>query len=109
MRIGLVGGVERNEIDYRNVAAAAGHDLVFHSGHLSGRGSAALTELVRRADLLVVVTDVNSHGAVQLARKLARKSGVSLVLLRRCSPSRFASIIADCDAGAQPLAAAAGS
>ena len=93
MRIGIVGGVERSESAYRELAEDAGHELIFHSGHLAGRGSDSLSELVRGADLLIVVTDVNSHGAVQLARRTARKFGVALVLQRRCSPSRFASLL----------------
>lgn len=93
MRIGLVGGVERNEGQYRELAEAAGHQLGFHSGHTGGRGSSNLAEMVRGAGLVVIVTDVNSHGAVQLARRLARRNHVPAVLLRRCSPSRFATLI----------------
>ena len=98
MRIAIVGGVERNEVAYREIAESAGHVLSFHSGHVGGRGSATLS---RGADLLLVVTDVNSHGAVQLARRLGRKEGVPVVLQRRCSPSRFAALVA----AAPPLAA----
>src|SRR4051812_14018298 len=111
MRIGIVGGVERNESDYRDIAARAGHSLVFHSGHVGGRGSASLLELIRGVGLLIVVTDVNSHGAVQQARRLARKNGTPLVLHRRCSPARFAAILAglEAPAAAATAGAAAGS
>lgn len=95
MTLGLIGGVERSERAYRDAAAARGHTLWFHSGHLNGRGSDALADIVRRADLVVVVTDVNSHGAVQLARRLAQKEGKTLVLQRRVSPSRFAALVAE--------------
>jgi hypothetical protein len=106
MRIGIVGGVERSEYDYRDLADKAGHELDFHSGHLAGRGSDSLTDLVRRVQLLIVVTDVNSHGAVQLARKQARKYGVTLLLQRRCSPARFATLLdAYAQRAAMPLAA----
>ena len=56
MRITLVGGVERNEGAYRQVAEAAGHELSFHSGHVGGRGSATLEQMVRGCDWLIVVT-----------------------------------------------------
>ncbi|MFO0746911.1 MAG: DUF2325 domain-containing protein [Myxococcota bacterium] len=98
MTLGLIGGVERNENAYVEAARAAGHTLHFHSGHLNGRGSDTLAGIIRSSDLVVVVTDVNSHGAVQLARRLARKEGKSLVLQRRISPSRFAALVADLDA-----------
>lgn len=110
MRIGIVGGVERNEADYRQIAARAGHSLAFHSGHVGGRGSATLSELIRGVGLLIVVTDVNSHGAVQQARRLARKNGTPLLLHRRCSPARFAAIVAGLEPAVLATAfAAAGS
>lgn len=95
MRIGIVGGVERNETSYRQVAERAGHEVDFHSGHVGGRGSAGLVELVGRVDLLIVLTDVNSHGAVTLARRTARRRGVRVALHRRFSPARLAAGIAE--------------
>lgn len=107
MRIGIVGGVERSERAYVDLAARAGHEVFFHSGHLAGRGSESLTGIARSAELLIVVTDVNSHGAVQLARRQARKYGVALLLLRRCSPARFATLLEAYEARVDwPLAAA---
>lgn len=94
MHIGIVGGVERNERDYHDVAARFGHELTFHSGHVGGRGSHTLVDLVVAVDLLIVVTDVNSHGAVLLARKTARRCGRALELYRRFSPSRLAARVA---------------
>jgi hypothetical protein len=99
MRIGLIGGVERSETAYRELADRHGHQLEFHSGHTGGRGSARLATIGRNVDMMIVVTDVNSHGAVQLARKVARASGVPVVLHRRCSPARFGAILADIGAG----------
>lgn len=97
MKIGIVGGVERTEGAYREIAEGAGHELFFHGGHVAGRGSSALVELARRVDLLIVVTDVNSHGAVHLARRSARKAGVPVALHRRLSPARFAAVLAGLD------------
>jgi hypothetical protein len=99
MRIGLIGGVERSEAAYRELADRHGHQLEFHSGHTGGRGSTRLTMIGRSVELLIVVTDVNSHGAVQLARKVARANGIPVVLHRRCSPARFGEILADFGAG----------
>jgi hypothetical protein len=94
MRIGLVGGIDRNEPVYRNIAERGGHSLTFHSGRIGGRGSDALALLARSVDFLIVVTDVNSHGAVHIARRAARHYGVPLVLRRRCSPARLAALVA---------------
>jgi hypothetical protein len=91
MKIGIVGGVERNETQYRRIAEEAGHELVFHSGHVNGRAGDKLVEVARSVEVLVVLTDVNSHGAVGVARKAATKFGTPVLLMRRLGPSRFAS------------------
>ena len=106
MRIGVVGGVERCEPVFRDIAERAGHTLAYHGGHMGGSGANALAELVARSHLVIVTTDVNSHGAVQLTRRLARKAGVPIVLHRRCSPARFAAIVAGLETSVQPMAAA---
>src|SRR5262245_58145511 len=93
MRVGIVGGVERCERTYRERAARDGHKLLFHSGYIGGRGSAQLTSMIRSVELVIVLTDVNSHGAVRLARGAARARGVRVELQRRCSPERLAEIV----------------
>jgi hypothetical protein len=104
MRIGIVGGVERTESLYREIAERSGHSIAFHSGHIGGRGSNTLDLLARGVDFLIVVTDVNSHGAVHVARRAARAHGVPVALYRRCSPARLAAILAGMDVA--PIAAA---
>jgi hypothetical protein len=83
MRIGIVGGRERNALTLERVAAERGHELEVHDGDTSGRGVAEIRALVRRSDLVIVLTDVNSHGAVHAAREAARRSGTPLTLLRK--------------------------
>lgn len=104
MRIGIIGGVERNEAQYQRIAAAAGHEVLFHGGHMGGRGTDSLARVIDAADLVIITTDVNSHGAVQTARKLLRRQGRTPLLVRSCSPSRFAVLIAEL--GARQAAAA---
>jgi hypothetical protein len=93
MRIGIIGGVERSESAYRQVAELAGHTLAYHSGHMQGRGTLALSTLIRSVGLLIVVTDVNSHGAVTLARREARRMGIPVLAHRRFSPARLAALV----------------
>ena len=92
-RIGIVGGIERSEALYTRLAAAAGHRLEVHSGHTGGRGIATLESLLARVDVAVILTDVNSHGAVQSARRFARRFGVRELLLRRCGVARFTELL----------------
>jgi hypothetical protein len=89
MRIGLVGGISRNEAQLAVMARAAGHVLELHSGDVHGRGAGELRALVERADLVVILTDVNSHGGVLLAKKLAQRSGRGALVLRRLGSARF--------------------
>jgi hypothetical protein len=100
MRVVVVGGVERTERMLQDAAAELGHQLEFHGGHVDGRGAGGLRAAVDRADLVIVVTDVNSHGAVHVARQEARRTGRRSVVLRRCSPSRLRAVLADAEAAA---------
>lgn len=102
MRVGIIGGAERNELQYRRVANEAGHELEFHSGKLSSCGSSSLEALVKRCDLVVIATDTNSHAAVRAARGLMRSRGTSPLLIRRLGVSRLAELLA----GANEAAAA---
>ncbi len=93
MRIGWVGGRERNEQQLEKIAERNGHTLEFHSGHVGGRGAGNLETLVERSDFLVIVTDVNSHGAVLLARKQAARLGRASLVIRKCGTSRFQALL----------------
>lgn len=95
MRIGIVGGAENNSTRarYEQFARAQGGGVEFHDGHLDGRGPAQLRSLVERCDLVVIVTRINSHGAVRLARDHARKLGRDPLIVRQFGFSRFEQIM----------------
>jgi len=95
MRVVVVGGVERTERLLQDAAAELGHELEFHGGHMDGRGAGGLRSAVDRADFVIIVTDVNSHGAVQVARQEARRTGRPAVVVRRCSPSRLRAVLGE--------------
>ena len=94
MRIGIVGGLERSARDLEGIALARGHQLELHTGVVAGPASAAgLRALVTRSDLVIVVTEVNSHNGVRMARRQARISRRSLRLLRRMGVSQFEALV----------------
>lgn len=93
MRIGWIGGRERNETQLERIAEQNGHTLEFHSGHVGGRGANDLRALVERSDFVVIVTDVNSHGAVLLAKKLAQRCGRASLVIRRCGTARLQTLL----------------
>jgi len=94
MRIGIIGGLDRNARDLEAVAEAGGHRLETHTGVISGSASSSsLKALVARADLVFLLTDVNSHNAVHIARRAARLHGIPLRILRRLSASHLAAYL----------------
>jgi hypothetical protein len=100
MRIGIVGGVDRTAHLLQSVAAERGHQLELHTGVISGAASAAgLRALVARSELVVVVTDVNSHNAVRTARREARLRHRALRIVRRIGASQLAALLNDLEQG----------
>ncbi len=95
MRIGIVGGVERLESHYAKLGKAAGHEVALHDGHTKGRGMNALAQLVDRSDVVIIVTEINSHGAVLFARHRLRGLGREPLLVRRFGLQRFAAFLAE--------------
>jgi hypothetical protein len=93
MRIGIVGGIDRAAPVLERTAAAMGCELELHTGHTAGRGAPGLESMIRRSDVVVIVTDVNSHNAVLAARKLAGALGRRTVILRKLGASRLAALI----------------
>jgi hypothetical protein len=94
MRIALIGGLDRNARELEEVARAGGHELETHTGVIAGSASAgSLRSLVARADLVLVLTDVNSHNAVHLARRVARAHHRPLRIMRRLGPTQLAAFL----------------
>ncbi len=93
MRIGWIGGLTRNEAQISRMAEWAGHSLEFHSGEMSGGGADQLRRLVERADFVVLVTEINSHGAVILTKKLCHRLGRGSLVMRSCGTSRFQALL----------------
>lgn len=93
MRVGIIGGLDRSEQAYQRLARELGHEVEHHTGYMHGNAGSVLERLVDRCDLVVIVTDVNSHGAVQQARRLLRARPRPAVLVRRLGASRFVELL----------------
>jgi len=101
MRVGIIGGKEISPTRYEELARAAESRVEFHDGKMAGRGSDALESLVARCDLIVIVTQINSHAAVRMAQKYCRKRGRRVMIVRRFGLHSFASLLQN-----QPLSEA---
>jgi hypothetical protein len=95
MKIAWIGGLDRNEEAFAEVARAAGHEIEFHTGRVGGRGTDNLRRTIERADYVVLVTAVNSHGAVDVARRAAKEFRRPLVLKHTCGLSRFRALCSE--------------
>jgi hypothetical protein len=93
MRVGIVGGLDRSEGTLERLAVMHGHALEHHTGIMRGQATAELERLVKRCDLVVIITDVNSHSAVRLTRKLLRAHPRPALLVRRMGARRFAELL----------------
>jgi hypothetical protein len=85
VHIGWVGGLDRSKARFSEVAERAGHTLEMHEGHVGGRGGLILEGIVARCDLLVIVTELNSHNGVMHAKRLAHRSGRRSLIVRKGS------------------------
>jgi len=95
VNIGLVGGLDRTQRGLEAIAKARGHHLETHNGNLVGAAATGrLRPLVQRADRVLVVTDVNSHNAVRLTRRLAAQAQRPISLLRRLGRAQFTALLA---------------
>lgn len=83
-RVAFVGGLDRLEPAIVEAGRCLGVDVEVHRGNVHGRGSDALERVIRRADRVVVVTGLNSHGGVLTAKRIARRFGVEVEIVKNC-------------------------
>jgi hypothetical protein len=100
MKIGIVGGLDRGAPELADAARAEGHELEFHRGVMSGPHADSLRALVSRVDALIILTEINSHAAVLLARRQARLRGKPTRILRRLRPKLLATVLPELAAAA---------
>jgi hypothetical protein len=93
VRIAVIGGMERHEPEIERRAGALGHVVEFHRGRVGGRHADEIETMVQRCDLTVIVTQVNSHGAMYLAKRAAARCGRPALITRTCGPSSFSAIL----------------
>ena len=93
MRIAVIGGRYKNEGQLGRIARAAGYELEFEEGHTRGRGMDSIRNSVARSSLVVIVTDVNSHGAVHAAKKAARQLGRPTLIIQNFGAVRLCRLL----------------
>jgi hypothetical protein len=97
-RLAVIGGHERGASLLADTALAAGYELELHPGNVHGRGADELRRVIARADLVVILTEINSHGGVFVAKSAARQLGKPTLIMRRLGPARLRGLIEALDA-----------
>jgi hypothetical protein len=93
MRIAVIGGRYKNEGQLARIAKARGYELEFEEGHTNGRGMEGIRKAVGRSELVVIITDVNSHGAVHTAKKAARQLARPTLIIQNFGAARLSRLI----------------
>jgi len=93
MHIAVVGGREKDERNLSRIAKGAGYELEFEPGHLHGRGVEGIRSAISRSDLVVIVTDINSHGAVHIAKQAAQRHKKPTLIVTKFSAVRLKGLL----------------
>ena len=93
MLIAVIGGRYKNESQLARIAQARGYELEFEEGHTAGRGMAGVRKAVSRSQLVVIVTDINSHGAVHTAKKAARQLERPTLIIQNFGAARLSRLL----------------
>jgi len=105
LRVAVVGGLTRAAGLWSRAGAALGVDLEHHAGRTGGRGVEEITAAVRRADVVLIITDPNSHGAVAAARRAAAASARPHLLVKHLRPGGLGAALAEALGAAHAKAA----
>ncbi len=94
LKVALIGGLDRLENQYRSVFESLGTmKFYFHTGCCSGSGANRLRASAQDADIVVFITRVNSHNALNVIKGICRKSGKSFLALRETNPALVSKIV----------------
>jgi tetratricopeptide (TPR) repeat protein len=104
LRVAVIGGLTRATDQWKRAARAIGVQVEHHDGQSGGRRGGDIEAIVRRADVVLVITDLNSHNGVSHARRAALAHGRPHLLLRRLRPDGMAAAIAEAFATARAAA-----
>ncbi len=86
MKIAIVGGAEKTAPEYRCVVRELGGECLYHDG-CTGNGVDRLRRVICRADVVVCITSINSHGAMKMAKSFCKRKGKRLLVTREAGAS----------------------
>jgi hypothetical protein len=81
LTVAILGGSEGALPAYRCMVGELGGECLYHNGCLR-QGADRLKRIIGQADIVVCITSVNSHAAVQFAKSMCKRSGKRLLVTR---------------------------
>jgi HAMP domain-containing protein len=96
LRVAVVGGLSRMQPEYREVVRQLGAEMLFHNGEVKTANK--LKSVVCGADIIVFITSVNSHGALNVVKAVCRKNGKKFIALKETGSESLAKTLRKCAA-----------
>ncbi len=93
LKVALIGGLDRLEDRYCRSLGTLGAEVSFHTGQCAGGGATRLRSLACNADIVIFITTVNSHNALQVVKSICKKSGKRFMVMRETGPERIKSAL----------------
>lgn len=91
-KIAIVGGAEKTMPEYRCVVQELGGEYLYHDGR-TGNGADRLRRVICRADVVVCITSINSHGAMKMAKSFCKRKGKRLLMTREAGVQSLREIL----------------
>jgi hypothetical protein len=95
LRVAVVGGLQRMLPVYRKIVSDLGAEFVFHNGRVRN-GRYRLRSLVCGADIVVFITSVNSHGALDVVKAACEKTGKQFIASKETGPETLGRLLRAC-------------
>lgn len=95
IRVAVIGGLTRATDLWTNAGRELGVELEHHDGRSQGRRADDIASRIRRADLVVIITEPNSHNGVTIARRAALAAGKPHRLVKHLRPGGLAEVVND--------------
>jgi hypothetical protein len=95
LRVAVVGGIQRMLPAYREIVSQLGAEFLFHDGKVKN-GRYRLKNIVCGADIVVFITTVNSHGALDVVKAVCKKNGKKFIAPKETGPESLSRLLRAC-------------
>ena len=91
-KVAVIGGLERMESNYCQVVNKLGGQCLCHTGSVAG-GCRRLRQIVGKSDLVVFITTINSHTAINTVKEECKKLGKPFCAMGRTGASSLEKVL----------------